>query len=112
MAQTPGNLFQSGKLLLRYPPPFRVPKFSQMSKEIAGNPCLHIVPLGVCLFKHCPTGGFVFFQFQWPPFPGKTSMSLVARAIRNAIRANRFAIEAPVFIARQADSPKSLESRH
>ena len=35
--------------------------------------------------------------------------SLVARAIRNAIRANRFAIETPIFIARQADSHESLE---
>ena len=36
-------------------------------------------------------------------------VSLVARAIRNAIRANRFAIETPIFLARQADSPESLE---
>ena len=37
---------------------------------------------------------------------------LVARAIRNAsIRANRFAIETPIFIAHQADSPESLEFR-
>ena len=38
--------------------------------------------------------------------------SLVARAICNAIRANRFAriaIETPIFIARQADSHESLE---
>ena len=34
----------------------------------------------------------------------------MARAIRNPIRANRFAIETPIFIARQADSPESLES--
>ena len=42
-------------------------------------------------------------------------LRLVARAIRNAIRANRlqidsresFAIESPIFIARQADSPES-----
>ena len=34
---------------------------------------------------------------------------LVARAIRNAIRANRFAVETPILIAYQADSP---ESRH
>ena len=40
--------------------------------------------------------------------PGK-SRDLVARAIRNAIRANRFAIETPIFIARQADSRESLE---
>ena len=42
----------------------------------------------------------------------------MARAIRNAIRANRFAridsresfaIETPIFIACQADSPESLE---
>ena len=42
----------------------------------------------------------------------------MARAIRNAIRANRFAridsresfaIETPIFIARQADSHESLE---
>ena len=47
-----------------------------------------------------------------------TAGSLVARAIRNAIRANRFtridsresfAIETPILIARQADSPESLE---
>ena len=36
---------------------------------------------------------------------------LVARAIRNAIRANRFAIETPLFIARQADSHESFEFR-
>ena len=44
--------------------------------------------------------------------------NLVARAIRNAIRANRFAridsresfaTETPIFIARQADSHESLE---
>ena len=35
--------------------------------------------------------------------------TLVARAIRNAIRANRFATKTPIFIARQADSHKSLE---
>ena len=37
--------------------------------------------------------------------------SLVARAIRNAIRANRFrvAIETPNFIARQADSHETLK---
>ena len=33
----------------------------------------------------------------------------MARAIRNAIRAKRFAIETPIFIACQADSPESLE---
>ena len=35
----------------------------------------------------------------------------MARAIRNAIRANRFAIEiqTPIFIVRQAGSPESLE---
>ena len=46
------------------------------------------------------------------------SQYLVARAICNAIRANRFtrldlresfAIETPIFIARQADSHESLE---
>ena len=42
------------------------------------------------------------------------SRILVARAIRNAIRARvdsreSFAIETPIFIARQADSPESLE---
>ena len=34
---------------------------------------------------------------------------LVARAIRNAIRANRFGIETPIFIEFQADSHESLE---
>ena len=34
---------------------------------------------------------------------------LVALAIRNAICANRFAIDAPMFITRQADSPESVE---
>ena len=33
----------------------------------------------------------------------------MARAIRNAIRAESFATETPIFIARQADSHKSLE---
>ena len=36
-------------------------------------------------------------------------MHLVARAIHNAIRANRFALEIPIFIARQADSHEPLE---
>ena len=35
--------------------------------------------------------------------------NLVARVIRNAIRANRFAIETPIFTARQADSHESLD---
>ena len=33
----------------------------------------------------------------------------MARAIRNAIRANGFATETPIFVVRQADSPESLE---
>ena len=41
-------------------------------------------------------------------FLGNT-LALVARAIRNTIRANRFAIENPIFIVRQADSHESLE---
>ena len=36
-------------------------------------------------------------------------LRLVARAIRNAIRANRFAIETPIFKARQTDAPESLD---
>ena len=43
----------------------------------------------------------------------KARKILVAQAIRNAIRANRFARiirnETPIFIARQADSHESLE---
>ena len=35
--------------------------------------------------------------------------NLVAQAIRNVIRANRFAIDTPIFIGRQADSHESLE---
>ena len=42
---------------------------------------------------------------------GQECWNLVARAIRNAIRANRFAriVETPLFVARQADSHESLE---
>ena len=36
-------------------------------------------------------------------------LTLLARAARNAIHVNRFAVEAPIFIAHQADSPESLE---
>ena len=37
-------------------------------------------------------------------------LNLVARAIRNAIRANRFAIETSIFVACQADSHESVDS--
>ena len=40
---------------------------------------------------------------------GNRIVRLVARAIRNAIRANRFTIETPIFRARQADSHESHE---
>ena len=45
----------------------------------------------------------------------RLNIALVARAIRNAIRANHsresFAIETPIFTTRQADSHESLEFR-
>ena len=50
---------------------------------------------------------FIGFFLSLVKFGGKT---LVARAIRNAIDSREsFAIETPIFIARQADSRESLE---
>ena len=69
----------------------------------------HDVPVKAC--GTIPNNPPVLSGFLWW---GGTLMGLVARATRNAIRANRFAIETfaietPIFIARQADSQESLE---
>ena len=50
---------------------------------------------------------FVVFRAKLGRIQPK-NLALVARAIRNAIRANR-SIETPSFITRQADSHESLE---
>ena len=73
-----------------------------------------LIPLSVAFFISS-----VFWVSFLPTFfsicnkHGFSRLNLVAWAIRNAIRANRFAriirIETPIFIARQADSHESLE---
>ena len=107
---------QTRTLLSRHPPNDYSEKGCQRALRAIGPRRFGGIFIWTDPFEKCPS--MSFFLACKANLWGLTALKvlqssfLVAWAIRNAIRANRFesfAIETPIFIARQADSPESLE---